>query len=435
MAATLDSGPSTWRAHYTLAILYLVSLVSYIDRQVIALLAPAIQRDLALADWQLGFVTGTSFAILYVAMSIPLSYLADRRNRTRLLAGCLVAWSAMTALCGAAASFVQLALARVGVAVGEAGAYPASISMIGDLYPAEKRATVTAIFFSAVPAGTLVSLYGGGIVAEAVGWRLTFLIAALPGVALAVILLATVREPRRGAQEKGAYVAASSSLTIWGAVRAQYETLAALVKDPAYRWIAIAAAVGNIELFAIVVWSPTYAIRAFDLDMSEVGKGLGLATGLISALVMIGAGVVADRIQRRAPSAPVFIAAAGHGLCIVFLTAALNSDDFFWFCVFAAGAYGGSAAAGPMTIAATQSRVLPAVRAIAAALLVMIATLAGYGLGPPLIGLTSDLVEGDPAERLRTALLAGLAMTAVAALILCHAGRAFSRDIRSSTPA
>lgn len=414
--------------HPAMAVLYLICLVSYVDRQVIALLAPDIQRDLGLSDAQMGIVSGTSFALLYVFMGIPLSYLADRRNRVRLLGACLLAWSAMTAACGAATGFVQLSLARVGVAVGEAGGYPASLSLIGDLYPPQRRATVTAIFFSAVPAGTLFSLYLGGMIADAIGWRLTFVAAAAPGLLLAAILLIFVREPRRGALEPGGAVPAPTAESLGQALGILAGTLGRLFRDPLFRWVAIASAIGSIELFAIVVWSPSYAIRAFGLDKTAVGQGLGLSTGLISAAVMILAGSVADRMARRVAAAPVYMAAVGHGLCVLLLAVALQSPNFTIFCLFAALAYGASAAAGPMTIAATQLRVSPAERATAAALLVMIATLSGYGAGPPLIGLLSDLMAGDPAERLRQALLAGLATTALAALLLLHAARQAKPD-------
>lgn len=409
--------------HLGLALLTLVSLVSYVDRQIIALVAPDIQRDLALADWQIGFVTGTSFAVLYVAMGIPLSYVADRRRRVPLLALCLGAWSVMTALCGAAHSFVQLSLARIGVAIGEAGGYPASLSLISDLYPRHQRAIVTSIFFAAVPAGTLLSLAVGGMVADAIGWRLTFVAAAVPGLILAIVLPLLMREPRRGATEPGGHVPAPAAGSLAQAARLLGSTLARLMSDPVYRLVAIGGAIGSIELFAIVVWSPSFAIRRFGLDKTTVGQGLGLATGLIAAATMILCGALADRLAKRLAAAPLYIAAAGHLCCVVLLFLALRTPDFTTFCVLAALAYGAAASAGPMTIAATQARVDPAVRATAAALVVMLSTLAGYGLGPPLIGAISDAATGDRASRLATGLLAGLGATIVAALLIAMAAR------------
>ncbi|WP_043975896.1 MFS transporter [Novosphingobium sp. P6W] len=422
-----NGGKGTAKAHATLAILFCISLVSYLDRQLIALLAPDIQRDLRLEDWQIGFVSGTSFALLYVFMSVPLAYLADRRNRVRLLAACLTAWSVMTGLCGAAQGFGQLSLARVGVAVGEAGGYPASLSMIGDLYPAERRATVTAIYFAAVPAGTLFSLYLGGMLVEAVGWRLTFTAAAAPGLVLALVLLALVREPLRGAMEPGGAAPAPMARSAAHAFAMIGQTLRTLLRDPVYRWIAVASALGSVELFAIVVWSPSYAIRAFALDKAEVGRGLGLATAFISAAVMIAGGALADRLTARTPAAPLVLAAVAQVLCIALLIAALNATNFTQFCILSALAYGASTSVGPMTIAVTQSRITPSIRATGASALVMISTLAGYGLGPALIGAMSDLAQGDPATRLRTALTGGLAFTAVAAVVLAHAARRCAR--------
>lgn len=409
--------------HYTLAILYLICLVSYIDRQLIALLAPDIQRELGLDDWQLGFVSGTSFALFYVLMAIPLSYAADRHSRVHLLGWCLLGWSAMTAACGAVASFIQLSFARVGVAVGEAGGYPASLSLIGDLYPAHQRATVTSIYFSAVPAGTLFSLYVGGIVAEAIGWRMAFVAAAVPGVLLALILMTTVREPARGASEAGLTTPAPAARSVGHAFALLRESLAKLFRDPFYRTTAIAALFAGVGLFAVIVWAPTYAIRAFGLGTAEVGRGIGLSTGFISVVVMIVAGGLADRLSRRSEKAPVLIAALAHSFGAVLMALALKSGDFTVFCILAALAFGSSSTSGPLTIAATQSRVLPGERATAGALLIMMSTLAGYGIGPPLIGAISDLAPGDPAERLRFALLVSMGAPIIASLLLLRAAR------------
>lgn len=420
MSSTVSAGA---RAHTVLAVLFCISLVSYLDRQVIALLAPDIQRDLRLEDWQIGFVSGTSFALLYVFMSIPLAYFADRRNRVRLLAMCLTAWSGMTGLCGAAQGFVQLSLARAGVAIGEAGGYPASLSMIADLYPARRRATVTAIFFASVPAGTLLSLYLGGMIASTFGWRATFAAAAVPGFVLALVLILLVKEPVRGAMDPGSVVRAPAAGSIDQAFAMMGRALAGLLRDPFYRWVAIAAAIGAVELFAIVTWSPSYAIRAFDLDQAEVGRGLGLATGLISAAVMIVTGALADRLAAARPAAPVILAAGVQVLAVGFLLVALHAGDFGAFCILSALAYGASSSVGPLTIAATQARIAPGNRATGASTLVMISTLAGYGLGPALIGAMSDMAAGDPATRLQKGLSLGLIFTGASAAALAYAAR------------
>jgi MFS family permease len=419
LAASADMKPAP-RAGYILTILYLSCVFSYVDRQLIALLAPDIQRDLGLNDTQLGFVSGTAFAVLYVLIGVPLAHLSDRTNRVRMLAAALAVWSAMTALCGAAGSFAQMALARVGVAVGEAGGYPSAISIISDIFPAHRRASATAIFLSGTTAGALVSLVFGGMINEAIGWRWTFVVAAVPGLVLTAILLLSVREPARGAMDPGPRV--QPAKTSFG------ETVKGLFSQPLYRALALSAAIYNLELFSLAAWAPTYAVRSFGLNTAQVGLGLGLALGFGSSFVMIAGGGLADKLAKRSIASPVFIAALGQILMIPCFLIALNVDSFPLFCVFHAAAFGFSALSGPMNVAAAHSVSPPHMRGAAAAFLVMISTLAGYGGGPPLIGAISDLLgSGTPAERLRTALMFGVVFNAIAAVILLYAGTRLAR--------
>jgi MFS family permease len=427
----IDASPagaerSAPRAGYTLAILYLICVFSYVDRQLIALLAPDIQKELHLRDWQLGFVSGTAFAVLYVFVGLPLAHLSDKVNRVRMLAIALTAWSAMTAACGLAGSFVQLALARVGVAVGEAGGYPSSLSIISDLYPPRRRATANAVFLSGTTAGALVSLVVGGVLNEWVGWRLTFAIAAVPGIFLTLLLILTVREPKRGGLD-GARREAVEPTSFLGSLRI-------LFSQPLYRTLALAAAIYNLELFSLAAWAPTYAVRNFGLDTAKVGLGLGLAIGIGSSLVMIGGGRLADALSKRSVAAPVYISALGQLLMIPAALLALHTQSFPLFCVFHAMAFGLSAIGGPMNVAAAHSVTPPQVRGAAAAVLIMVATLAGYGGGPPLIGAISDLLgSGTPAERLRIALMAGLVFNAIAAAVLVLGGWRAARAARGAT--
>lgn len=396
-----DTPASTPRPHALMTMLYLGCIVSYVDRQLIALLLSDIQRDLKLEDWQLGFVSGTAFAAFYVALGIPLSRLADRTNRVRMLSVCLFVWSAMTALCGAVAGFAQLALARVGVAAGEAGGYPASLSLISDIYPPQNRATMTALFFSGTTAGALVALVAGGFLNELVGWRWTFVIAAVPGIILAGLLL-LVREPRRGTFDDFAAATVETPASLWAALKL-------LFGDRFYAACAVAMTLFNVNLFSITVWSPTYALRTFELTTAQVGLGLGLALGIGSGIVMIATGRAGDLAARRHAAGPLLVAIAGQLLSLPFLWLALTTHSFEAFCGFFAVAYGAMACGGAMVVTATQAVVPSRLRGVAATLLVMMATLAGLGLGPALVGLFSDMMPALAAdERLRRALLAGM---------------------------
>lgn len=416
-----ETAERTGNPHGLMALLYLACVVSYVDRQLIALLLSDIQRDLRLEDWQLGFVSGTAFAAFYIAMGIPLSRLADRSNRVRMLGICLVAWSVMTALCGMAMNFIHLALARVGVATGEAGAYPTSLSLISDIYPPENRATMTALFFSGTTAGALVALIAGGFLNELVGWRWTFVIAAVPGILLA-IALAFRREPRRGLFDSASVVAQDVPPSLFGALRL-------LFGNRFYAACAIAMAVFNVNLFSITVWSPTYALRNFGLTTAQVGLGLGLALGIGSGIVMIATGRIGDLLARRSNVAPLLVAAGGQLASIPLLYLALTTTRFDMFCILFAIAYGAMACGGAMVVTSTQAVVPSRLRGVAATLIVMLATLAGLGLGPMLVGLFSDLMPGGgPADSLRQALLAGMIFNVAGTVALLIAVRIRRRD-------
>jgi MFS family permease len=198
-------------AWYVLAVLTVVYVFNFIDRQILTILAPYIRADLGLTDAQLGLLYGTAFALFYAVFGIPLGRLADTWVRTRMMALGLAIWSAMTALSGFAGNFAQLGGARVGVGVGEASASPAAYSLLADYFPRAKRATALAIYSSGIYIGAGVSLVIGGLVVSKwdqaftastapmglKGWQAAFLAVGLPGLLLA-LLVATLREPQRG---------------------------------------------------------------------------------------------------------------------------------------------------------------------------------------------------------------------------------------------
>lgn len=200
-------------AKYVLGVLVLVYAINFIDRQILAILAEDIKRDLGLSDADLGFLYGTAFAVFYALFGIPLGRLADNWVRVRLLSIGLFVWSTMTALSGLSTSFGQLSAARVGVGIGEASASPSAFSMLSDWFPKEKRATALAIYSAGLYVGGGVSLLIGAVVVKAwntaypvvgplglVGWQAAFLAVGLPGLLLA-LWVSTLKEPIRGRAE------------------------------------------------------------------------------------------------------------------------------------------------------------------------------------------------------------------------------------------
>ena len=186
---------------YVLALLTLGYVFNFVDRQVMTILLEPIKAEFGASDAQMGLLSGLAFALFYATLGIPVARLADRWSRRNVLAISMATWSVVTALCSTASSFMQLALLRVGVGIGEAGGTPPSQSLITDYFPPERRALAQGVFAIAPNIGILVGLFGGALIAEALGWRSVFLVFGVPGVLLSLLLYLTVKEPARVASD------------------------------------------------------------------------------------------------------------------------------------------------------------------------------------------------------------------------------------------
>jgi MFS family permease len=184
-------------ARLVLAMLLLVYIFNFLDRQILGILAVPIKEDLQLTDSQLGVLGGLAFAVLYSTLAIPLALLADRTSRTWVITISMVVWSAFTALCGVATSFAQLLAFRIGVGVGEAGGVAPSYAVIGDYFPPHQRARAMAIYALGIPIGLAAGVLFGAWIAKAVDWRAAFIVVGLAGVVVAPIFRLVVREPAR----------------------------------------------------------------------------------------------------------------------------------------------------------------------------------------------------------------------------------------------
>ena len=184
---------------YVLGVLTAVYASSQVDRQIMGILLEPIKLELGASDTQMGFLVGLTFAIFYATLGMPIAMLADRSNRRNIITAAISIWSVMTVLCGYAASFIQLALARIGVGVGEAGSSPPSHSVISDLFGTKTRGTAMGIFALGVNIGLLLAYLVGGWVSEHYGWRVTFIAVGLPGILIAALMYFTTKEPKRGA--------------------------------------------------------------------------------------------------------------------------------------------------------------------------------------------------------------------------------------------
>ena len=392
-------------AAYPLAMLLVIYTLNFVDRQVIAILAAPIKEDLGLNNTQIGLITGFAFALFYSILGVPIAWLADRFNRVTIIAAACALWSAMTALCGLAGNFVQLFAARVGVGVGEAGCLPASVSLISDLVPEEKRASALAIFAMGVPLGTVAGLWVGGAFAEAYGWRNTLYLLGAVGIVIALIAAVTMRDPGRvgpGAED-------SPDMR---------RAVPVLLKTKAFRGLTIGASLAALGAYGLVAFLGVYLVETFDLSLSEAGFGLGLAIGVGGAAGSWTGGALSTRFNPA--DRPARIAGIGLILAVPFLIAALVAQS----AVIALIALGGVAFFnafwyGPV-FAGVQTIASPRSRAMAMAVFNLTVNLIGLGLGPVAIGLISDaLIAYAPgADGLREGLGVVAVFNLLAATIL-----------------
>lgn len=264
---------------YVLSVMVLVYLLSIADRYVISTVLEPIRLELQLTDSGIAFLTGVALALFYVVMGFPLSWLIDRGNRRNIIAWCLVAWSAMTAFGGLSRNYTQLLLARIGVGIGEAGGTPGANSIISDYFPAAKRPMALTVFSLGAPIGAWLGADIAGMINDAYNWRTVFLVLGVPGVIVGFLILATIREPRRGQLDhKGGDHEGASFL----------QSMRYLWTQKAAVHVMVGSALTALWGWGLMWWTPTFLIRNYGLTPGEAGAitgpihlvGGGLATVL-----------------------------------------------------------------------------------------------------------------------------------------------------------
>lgn len=371
---------------YVLTILTIVYTFNFVDRQIIAIVSPAIKEELGLSDSTLGLLKGLAFAVLYTTIGIPIAWAADRWNRVSIVTVSLAVWSAFTALSGLAANAAQLALARVGVGIGEAGGSPPSHAIIADYFPKEKRSTALSIYSLGIPFGQMLAFLAGGWVLENLGWRNAFFVVGVPGVILAIVLKLTVREPVRGAQD-GAIARAT-----FGA------GFAALMKIKSYWGVAAGTAFASFTGYGIGLWVVDFYRRTYELSYTEITVPLGIINGVVYGFGTWAGGFLTDRLGRKDKGAYAWIPGiamlatipAGGGS----IWASSPFWAFFWSAPFLLGL---GMYLGP-SFALIQTLAPVSLRAFAIAFLFLILNLFALGLAPLWVGWLSDVFTAAHGE-------------------------------------
>lgn len=409
-------------AWYVTMLLSLMYVFSFVDRLILGLLSVDIGRDLRLSDPQLALLIGTSFAVTYSLMGLPLAHQLDRGSRKWLVIAGVSVWGLCTIAAGFATGFVTLAATRMGVAAGEAVLTPAAVSLIADLFPRDRRATAT-VAYSAVP--SLMTVGGLAIGAAALQfaqflspmiglapWRLTLVLVGLPPLVVGIVFACTTHEPNRGTFDTGGQQSAATASVS--------DCLHHLRRERRfYGAFYLASALFLLFVYGFMTWSPALLIRGYGWQPASAGYAIGavgIAMGLLGLIVWPR---VVGLLTRRGVDHPLPLAVAIG--CTLALPAALlliisTTNPLLFIALglanFAAAAFG---ALSPLTI---QHYAPPTMRARFMSLLLLAQSLIGYGLGPTIVASAASRWPGD--DRALGFGLAAVALVAVPAAVFCY---------------
>jgi predicted MFS family arabinose efflux permease len=364
------------RAALVLAVLLLVNIVNFIDRQLPFILMESIKHELRLSDSQIGLLAGLVFALVYSVAALVLAWISDRWSARRMLVITLSIWSAFTALSGLARDFAGLLGARMAVSASEAGSTPAAHALISGLFPANRRAFALAMFSLGVPLGSMLGLALGGWINDVADWRTAFFVVGLPGLALALaawLALPETASPRPAA-----------------AGRPDTGGMFALLRLRSFRHMAAGSALYACGSYAINVFAAAFLIRVHGLSTTQAGLAFGLAFGFGGLAGTFLGGVISDVLGQRDPRWRQLVPAIGQLLsCPTALGAWLVPDTGLSIALLALSYVLGLTYYAP-TFAAAQQLAREGERATASALLLFCLTFIGSSLGPMAVGWASD---------------------------------------------
>jgi MFS family permease len=373
-----------------------VYTLSIMDRQLVAILVEPIREEFVLKDWHMGLLSGLAFAIFYTTLGVPLARLADRKNRVTLIGVSLLVWSAFTGLTGLAKTFMHLLIARIGVAIGEAGCNPAAYSLIADYFEARRRATALSIFHMGGYIGSFLGLLLGGWIGHAYGWRAAFLLVGLPGIAVALLMKLTLRELPRGFSDPVRAVVEPPPVA---------QVVRSLLAKTSFRHLAFAAALHNFAVYGVGNWYAAFLMRSHGMNVAKAGTILAICTVVGGAAGTYFGGMLSDRLAARRHDSRYYLWVPALSLIVGFPLSqgVLLFDNTSIVIALLSPVVMCSAAYLAPSITATYGLVGIRERALASAVLLFIINLIGLGLGPLLAGFASDQLRQMFLERGLTA--------------------------------
>lgn len=419
MSAGTPAAPSTpKRAWFLLAALMLAYMFAFVDRVMLGLLVGPISRDLDIGDTQFSLLAGFAFALLYTVLGLPVGVLVDRRPRIPIIIAGSALWSLATGACGLAGSFGQLFAARTMVGIGEATLSPASSSLLADAFSPARRGLAMSVYACGITMGGGLALVGGGYLVQAAeaagptmlpmvgtlaGWQLAFVVAALAGLVVP-LLLALAQEPARRTVPTDAAVPALP----WLCANAR-------VVAPIFAGYGLMVIVS----YALVLWVPAALARLHGLTPAEVGLSVGLSLIGPGTAGMLCGGLLSDRLVRAGHQlGPALASLASMALQLPLFTAAMLVDDTRAAIVLLAAASFAISMIGGLQIATVQALAPAQLHGRVTALYLLVANVVGLGIGPTLIAATSDALGGPMQIGRALALVAGITLTVAIALVI-----------------
>ncbi len=389
-------------AHMLLLILFVLNILNYIDRSILNSVVPLVKEEWELSDRMLGLLN-SAFIITYMIFSPVFGWLGDRVVRKWIATVGAIVWSIVTALSALARNFLQLFGLRMVFGAAEAGFSTVVPTMLADVYPAQTRSRVLAVFYVAIPVGYALGYIIGGAVGKGFGWRAVFLAAGLPGLLLALPMF-FFREPRRGQSED----VSEEELSEYLKAKIPLDGYLAIAKNRSYMCNTAAMILMTFVTGAFAFWGPTYFNRIRGLELDTANYYFGIATFLAGVTGTFFGVWVADLLQKRIKSAYFLVSGAGMILSVPALLAVLLADSpqIYWVCVFLSEFFL-FLNTGPAN-AIILNVTMPNMRAGAFAINIFLIHVLGDIISPPIVGAISDITN------LKTALIITMPIVTVA---------------------
>jgi len=380
--------------------LSLVYVLNFLSRQLPAILAKPIQDDLRISDGQLGRIGGLYFALFYCCISVPVGWLADKTNRTRVLAAACAIWSIATMCSGLAANYWQFVIAYMAVGFGEAGGVPPSYSIITDYFPSGRRGTALGLYNLGPGLGATLGIAFGASIAAAFNWRDAFLFLGGMGVVAALCVLVFVREPVRGGMD--AFELRSRSVD-----RGFAHTFAMFFASPSLRLAALASGATQFITYGLTNFTVLFLMREKGMTLRQVAAYYSLVVLAGMGASMVVSGRLIDRFTRSSKQAYALIPATSLALAVMPFLGFVSAQNWRIALVFLTGTIFLNYFYLSCAVTLIQEEVRPDQRVMSGALLLLVMNFIGLGLGPTYVGAASDYFHvSHPRQSLQYALYA-----------------------------